>query len=80
MKDTNDLFVEFYERQTAKDFGVKKEQITPEFVEKIRKKMHRDHQFGKKIELGTPEEIQWRKKCRDWAQEVLKEIEKNRPA
>jgi hypothetical protein len=80
MKNLNDLLVEFYKRQTAKDFGVKQEQLTSEFIKRIRKKMYTDIQFGKKIKIGSSEEIQWREKCLVWAQEVLKELQTIRPA
>ena len=74
MSKAEDVFDRFNRREMARDLGVEEVQLTPEFMEKMRKKMYGDSQFNKGFRPGTPEEIQWRSKIRAFAQEVKEEL------
>ena len=80
--------VDFLDEKISEDLGVKPEQITSEFIEKMRERMYKDPQFqfdrsseflhDPDVQLMDFEESKvWRKKCQSFAQEVLKEIEKS---
>lgn len=80
------LLNEFLDQKIAEDFGLKPEQITPEFMYRMRKRMYKDPYFQTDRstlysrdtnvrEHTFEQEYGWKKACEYWAQEVLKEIE-----
>ena len=56
----------------AKKLEVKPEEVTQEFIDKMRERMRADEQFESMVDEQKTNDV-WDNKCRRWAQEILAE-------
>jgi hypothetical protein len=85
MPETTSLLDELLSKLIAEDTGILPEEVTLEFIRKMRKRMYEDSQFqldmssesqrDPSVSVPTAAKAeQWNKKCCKWAQEILQQV------